>query len=274
MRKTVSKRPLHEVLTSRGYCTDRKEAESLIMAGRVIAEGNRIDKPGQKVPENAQIRLKGRLKYVGRGGFKLEGAISDFRVDLTGKTVLDAGASTGGFTDCLLQHGASKVFCVDAGYGTLAGKLRSDPRVVNLERTNISDLDSAHLHPTPSLATVDLSYISLRKAIPIIAPLLVPDGEMICLVKPLFEVSDPKARRSGKISEPSAYAEVLFDLRKSVLDLGLKVTDLTHSHRTGSKGTREFFLRIAKDSKAPVGDIDIERTVASALSLSTGDRRT
>ncbi len=239
------------------------------MAGKVIVEGNRIDKSGQKMPENAHIRIKGMRKYAGKGGLKLEGALSDFGIVLTDKIVLDAGASTGGFTDCLLQHGAGKVFSVDAGHGTLAGKLRNDHRVVNLENTNISDLDPDQLNPRPSLATVDLSYISLKKAIPIIVDLLEPGGEMICLVKPLFEVPDSRIRRSGKISDPSTYVKILFDLKEFVENLGLKTTDLTHSHQTGSKGTREFFIRISMDRNTPARDFDIERTVKSALMLPT-----
>jgi 23S rRNA (cytidine1920-2'-O)/16S rRNA (cytidine1409-2'-O)-methyltransferase len=269
MNQKIKKKFLHELLTGRGFCSNQKEAESWIMAGKVIVEGNRIDKPGQKIPENAHIRIKGMRKYVGKGGLKLEGALADFSVVLEDRIVLDAGASTGGFTDCLLQHGAGMVFSVDAGHGTLAGKLRNHHRVINLENTNISDLDPDQLNPKPSFATVDLSYISLKKAIPIIVGLLEDRGEMICLVKPLFEVGDSRIRRSGKISDPFTYVKILLDLKKFVENLGLKTTDLAHSHQTGAKGTREFFMRISLDRKTPARYIDIERTVKSALMLPT-----
>jgi len=265
---TKSKKvPLHQLLVDRGFCTDEREARGWVLAGKAIVDEQRIDKAGQMVPVESKVRLKGRRRYVGKAGYKLEGALSDLRVDVTGRIVLDAGAAAGGFTDCLLQHGAAKIHAVDVGYGSLAGKLRSDWRVVNLEKTNISDLRPEHLIPRPELATVDLSYLSLTKAIPIIAELLEPDGEMICLVKPLFEIPDSQARRTGIILEDSSYAEILGHLLGSVEGMGIQSIGLTHSHVTGSKGTLEFFIHLAKHHAGPPVAFDVRNVVNSALAL-------
>ncbi len=259
--------PLFQQLVNRGLCAGEKEARGWIMAGKVIVDNQRIDKAGQPVSVASDIRIKGQRKYVGRGGPKLEGALSDFKMDVSGIVALDAGAATGGFTDCLLKNGASKVYAVDVGFGTLAGKLRNNKRVVNLERTNISDLKPDELKPSPSLVTVDLSYLSLKKAIPILTDLLQPDGEMLCLVKPLFEVPDPQARRTGIIEHASSYVEMLEDLLGFVRHMGIQPRGLTHSHVTGSKGTLEFFVYLAGDhSGTPLG-FDVRHTVDDAQKL-------
>lgn len=263
-KKKTKKVKLLELLVEKEIFSDRKKAKSWILSGKVIVNDQRIDKAGQMVPKNANIRIKGVNRYVGKGGFKLEGALSDLNVNVIGKTVLDAGASTGGFTDCLLQHGAKRVYAIDAGYGSLAGKLRIDKRVVVFERTNISDISPHRLKPLPSLATLDLSYISLRKAIPVVSKLLEPDGEMICLVKPLFEIQDAAIRRSGIIDKPDDYEKILFDLIVYIEHLGLKFMDVTRSQLPGEKGTREFFIRISKDLIKNARQFDIKCIVGSA----------
>ena len=262
--------PLYQLLVSQGLCANEKDARSWIMAGKVIVNNQRIDKAGTPVPSASDIRLKGAGKYVGKGGYKLEGALSDFSVDVSGKVALDAGAAAGGFTDCLLQNGAARVYAVDAGFGALSGKLRNDHRVINLERTNISDLSPGDFDPRPAVATVDLSYLSLRKAVPVIARLLSSQGELICLVKPLFEVSDATARRTGIIAEPADYSEMLRALLDYVRSTGLYVYGLTHSHIPGGKGTLEFFLHTGKIRPSYTAPIDIDAVVDSALAL---DRR-
>lgn len=162
--------PLWELLVDRGYFEDQDHAKRWIMAGKVIVNSQRANSAAEKVREDAHILVKGiELKYVGKGGLKLEGALNNFDLDVKGKFALDAGASTGGFTDCLLQHGASKVYAIDVGFGQLAGKLRLDQRVVNMERVNISDVRPEQLVPRPEVATIDLSYLSLKKGIPIVA---------------------------------------------------------------------------------------------------------
>lgn len=246
----MKKANLWKLLIDKGLFPDRQTATAWIMSGKVLVDDYPISKAGHPVSIDANIRIKDYSKrYVGKGGLKLEGALRDFNIDISGKVALDAGASTGGFTDCLLQRGASKVFAVDAGFGQLAGKLRIDDRVVNMELTNISEIRPEQLVPQPTFATVDLSYLSLTKAIPIVSRLLDQKGKMLCLVKPLFEVSDPEVRRTGKIEIIETYKEVLHRLTKFVEETGLYPVGITHSHVTGNKGTREFFLFISLDTE-------------------------
>lgn len=241
-------RPLWQRLIDSGEFADRKEAGAWIMAGNVYVNGERIDKAGIKVRDDAEVTVKGReIPYVGRGGLKLEGALTAFGIDVTGLVTLDTGASTGGFTDCLIRSGAGIVYAVDAGYGQLAGSLRNDPRVRNMERRNISDVEPVELDPAPSLATVDLSYLSLRKAIPIVNALLTPPKAMLCLVKPLFETGNAELRRIGRIDDPSEYGAILRELTEFCLEEGHLVHGVCASPITGNKGTREFFILISDD---------------------------
>jgi 23S rRNA (cytidine1920-2'-O)/16S rRNA (cytidine1409-2'-O)-methyltransferase len=208
--------PLVALLVERGLFEHTDEAKRWIMAGKVQVNDQRFDKPGMKVREDARLRVLGRSRYVSRGGYKLEAALEYFAIDLSGQVALDCGASTGGFTDCLLQHGAAYVYAVEVGYGQLAGSLRVHPQVKNLEHTNLSDLTPAMLNPAPTLMTLDLSYLSLTKALPIAAPLLAPKGLILALVKPLFEVESTEARRSGHIDDPT----LLITALRRVLDAG------------------------------------------------------
>jgi 23S rRNA (cytidine1920-2'-O)/16S rRNA (cytidine1409-2'-O)-methyltransferase len=242
------------------------------MAGQVLVDNQPVTKAGTPISSEVQIRIRGNHKYVGKGGLKLEGALADFKVDVSGKVVLDAGASSGGFTDCLLRHGAARVYAVDAGYGALAGKLRADPRVVNLERTNIGALSREQLDPLPSLATLDLSYLSLRKAIPLVADLMTSDGQIIGLVKPLFEVPDAQVRRTGRIDDSSVYVAVLQGLVEFAETSGLRVLDVTHSHLRGNKGTVEFFMLISKDRAAQPQAFDAATSVRAAMLLPLWDK--
>lgn len=244
----MKKIPIWELLLREGFFCDRKEAESWIMMGKVLANNQRIDNPGEKVTQNTGIIIKGfNQKYVSKGGLKLEGALRQFNMNIEGMAIIDAGASTGGFTDCLLQHGAAKVYAVDVGFGQLAGKLRIDSRVVNMERMNISDVSPDDLEPRPILATIDLSYLSLREAIPVFARILNGKGEMLCLVKPLFEVQDSELRRKGEITDNSIYISILKGLAAYIDNLGFMTTGVTYSPVTGNKGTKEFFIRISLD---------------------------
>jgi len=253
----VKKVNLWKLLIDRGLFPDRQTATSWIMSGKVLVDDYPISKAGYTVSVDADIRIKDySKKYVGKGGFKLEGALQDFNIDISGKVVLDTGASVGGFTDCLLQNNASKVYAVDAGFGQLAGKFRIDKRVVNMERTNISTVNPEQLDPKPIFATVDLSYLSLTKAIPIVSRLLDQKGEMLCLVKPLFEVPDSEVRRTGKIETTEMYKEVLHKLMNFVKEAGFYLVGVTHSHLTGNKGTREFFLFISLDAGHLDSDVD------------------
>lgn len=238
---------LWKVLVERGSFPDRKTATAWIMSGKVLVKEQVIDKAGQLIPVSADIRIKGLdKKYVGRGGLKLEGALEDFELSVNRRVILDAGASHGGFTDCLIKHGAKKVYAVDVGFGQLAGSLRADSRVVNLERTNIADAALQDLDPVPDLATVDLSYLSLSAAIPLICRLISPNGLILCLVKPLFEIEDKRARRTGKIDGVADYRDILNRLIRFVYDIGHTPVGVSRSRISGNGGTREFFMLIQR----------------------------
>ena len=237
------KQKLIERLVETGACADEKEAAARLMAGEVYINGQ-IAKNGATVTEKDLVTLKGVLPYASKGGFKLAGALRDFQVDVKGRVCVDAGASTGGFTDCLCQQGAEVVYAVDVGFGQLMGKLRQNPHVINLEKTNISDEKLLTLEPKPTLGTVDCSYLSLRKAVPYFSAVLHGEGELVCLVKPLFEIDSAEARRTGVIPE-AAYLPLLYDLIRDINALpGTFVRDVTHSSVTGNAGTREFFLHV------------------------------
>ncbi|MDU5142609.1 MAG: TlyA family RNA methyltransferase [Paenibacillus dendritiformis] len=251
------------------HVNDRAQAESLILAGSVFVNGQQAAYAGEPVKADARIAVKGsERKYAGKGGLKLEGALRHFRIDVTGRIALDAGASTGGFTDCLLQHGAAQVYAVDVGYGQLAGRLRQDRRVVCMEKLNIGQLKPTMLQPKPSLVTLDLSYLSLKQAIPIAGALMEPDGQMLCLVKPLFEINDPEIRRTGVIASPDVYREILRDLVRRVRELGYAPSGVTHSPVTGNRGTREFFLHLfLRGNEMKPLDEDIDQAVNAALAI-------
>lgn len=260
---------LSHQLVLRGAARDIQEADRLIMSGLVYVRGQRA-KAGQLVNPDDLISVRGlRDKYVSKGGLKLEGALNAFRLSPAGRVCIDAGASTGGFTDCLIKHGALLVYAVDAGYGQLKGSLRQDERVVNLERTNIADDFLLTLDPRPTLATCDLSYLSLRSGIPHFMAILRGQGELVCLVKPLFETDDSQARRSGRL-DSTAYAPILRDLISFVNSLDkARVAALTHSPVTGNAGSKEFFIQVTLGDDQPsiVSDTDIERCVEQAMQV-------
>lgn len=252
-------------LVEEGWFETRGEAERWIMTGKVRAEDCPITSAGQMIKRNAAISVRGyNRKYVSKGGLKLEGALQAFSFSPAGRVCIDAGASTGGFTDCLLKHGASLVYAVDVGYGQLAGSLRLDPRVVNLERTNIGDDALAALDPAPTLATVDLSYLSLPKAVPQFARVMHGHGDLLCLVKPLFEVDDPEIRRTGRM-HGDALAPLLFGLIDHFIAEGHTVRGVTHSPVTGNYGTLEFFLWLGLDGQGQMAqDVMREAVLCSA----------
>ena len=254
-----------DLLMSRGLFTDEKEARAYLMAGEVYMGTQRVTSASQMLPADCDIHVKGlAMPYVSKGGFKLKGAIRDFGINVNGRVCIDAGASTGGFTDCLVKHGAGRVYAVDVGFGQLMGSLRQNPVVVNLEKTNISDEKLLHLDPKPDLGSVDLSYLSLRKGIPAFAEILRYEGELMCLVKPLFEVEDTEARRSGVLPD-DAYENVLLDLIRDVNALPYaRAVNVTHSPVTGNAGTREFFLHVVL-SKNPGEIRDLTQEVRAAV---------
>ncbi len=273
MNKKGKRVPAWERMVREGLVADRAEAERWILAGKVHVGAAPVRSAGEPVELSKPLSVQGLFdRYISKGGYKLEGALRAFSMDLTGRVAIDAGACTGGFTDCLVQSGCARVYAVDVGFGQLHGSLRQNPAVVNLERTNISDEKLLSLDPKPNLGTVDLSYLSLRKGIPAFSAILHGEGELLCLVKPLFEIDDPAARREGVIA-PDAYAPLLASLCADVERerMGF-VTGITHSPVTGNGGTVEFFLRVnlAEGSGALRGAAlaeAIDAAVAAGLSL-------
>ena len=230
-------------LVASGLVATRERARALILEGRVEVAGRRLDKPGAGVRPDEPVALsQPDHPYVSRGGVKLEGAIRAFDVNPEGRVALDVGASTGGFTHCLLLHGARKVFAVDVGYGQFAWSLRNDPRVVLFERTNIRSLPAERIPEAIELAVMDVSFISLKKVIPCVIPLLAREGEMICLIKPQFEAGKGKVGKGGVVKDEELIRWILEDMRTFVEDQRLAFCGIRESVLKGPKGNREFFL--------------------------------
>lgn len=240
---------LDKLLVDRGLTASRERARALILAGQVVVGEHAVDKAGMKVEIDAAIRLKGEdLPFVSRGGLKLEHALATFAIDVSGRTAIDVGASTGGFTDCLLQRGAALVYAVDVGYGQLAWKLREDPRVVCMERTNIRQLAADALNIRPDLAVIDASFISLDKVLPPTLALLTADAEVVALIKPQFEVGKGQVGKGGVVRDPEQHAAVIDRIRREAASLGCTVCGITDSPVLGQKGNREFLIYLRKGS--------------------------
>lgn len=238
---------IDKILVDRGLAPSRERARALIMAGMVVVDDHLVEKPGTTVPLTSEIRLKGELHpFVSRGGLKLEKALEEFAIDVAGLTVMDVGASTGGFTDCLLQRGARRVFAVDVGYGQLAWKLRQDPRVVNLEKTNIRYLVADTLPEVPDMAVVDASFISLAKVLPAIVPLVVPRGIIVALIKPQFEVGRGEVGKGGVVRDSEQHRQVIDSVSSLAEELHLERKGVTESPVLGPKGNREFLIYVQK----------------------------
>ena len=249
----VMKKRLDVILVERGLAASRERARALILAGQVVVEDHRVDKAGQQIDPLADIRLKsGDIPYVSRGGLKLAGALAAFDLQVSGRIALDVGASTGGFTDCLLQQGAAKVYAVDVGYGQLAWQLRDDHRVINLERCNIRHLKPEKLADIPGLAVIDASFISLSKVLPSTLRLLSPQADIIALIKPQFEVGKGQVGKGGIVRDGALHAQVVERIRLLALDLGCRVKGVIESPVLGSKGNREFLIHLQKTKSIPV----------------------
>lgn len=248
----MKKVPAIQRLLAEGFFDSPDAALPYLLGGAVYCGGVPVRTGGQRIALDAPLTVRGLdEKYVGKGGYKLEGALKDFGVLVEGRCCVDAGACTGGFTDCLVKHGAGLVYAVEAGFGQLAGSLAQNPRVVNLERTNLGDEKLLSLSPAPTLGTADLSYLSLVKAVPQFRAIMQGRGELICLVKPLFEIDDPQARRTGTLREED-YAPLLLELISTLgAQEGTTVLDVTHSPITGTGGTVEFFLLLGFGMPAP-----------------------
>jgi 23S rRNA (cytidine1920-2'-O)/16S rRNA (cytidine1409-2'-O)-methyltransferase len=244
--RRVPRLPLVALLAQRDVFASVEEARRWVMAGQVLVDGRRIDKPGTLVAADAAVHVRGRRRFASRGGYKLEVALDHFGLAVAGRVTLDSGASTGGFTDCLIQRGAALVYAVEVGHGQLVGRLRADPRVRNLERTNLGDLAPAALDPPPTLITLDLSYLSLAQALPIAAVLLAPGGEVLALFKPLFEVASAEARRTGQVEEPALVVAALARVLAAGAAAGLAPLGAAKLALRPRYGVSEYFLWLAR----------------------------
>ena len=258
----VKKKRLDALLVERGLAESREWGKRLIMAGEVLVDGQVMDKPGMQVAGGADIRLRSRPPYVSRGGLKLEAALDSFAVQVAGAVAADVGASTGGFTDCLLQRGASKVYAIDVGYGQLAWRLRQHPRVVVMERVNVRYLES--LPESIDLATIDVSFISLTLVLPSVTGWLKPAGDIISLIKPQFEAGRAEVGKGGVVKDPKVHRAVLGRILGWTLDHGLAVRGLMASPLKGPAGNVEFLAHLSKSRGE--ASIRIGEAVARCLS--------
>ncbi len=245
-----NKKRLDVLLVEQGHAESRTKAQAIIMSGLVYVEGQKADKPGMSYDETVSIEVRtGGCPYVSRGGLKLEKALRDFGVKPEGFVCSDSGASTGGFTDCLLQQGASKVFAIDVGYGQLDWKIRSDPRVVVMERTNVRYVTPEDLGEPLDLSVVDVSFISLRIVLPVIRTFLKPTGQVLCLIKPQFEAGKEKVGKKGVIRDPAIHQEVLDNFVELTQQIGFTILGLTFSPVKGPEGNIEFLAHLTLDDK-------------------------
>lgn len=253
------------LLVSRGAFDSRERARRAIMAGLVTVDGQRVDKPGTMVHEDADIVVKeDPVPYVSRGGLKLEKALREFSIDISGEVALDVGASTGGFTDCMLRHGARLVYAVDVGYGQLAWQLRQDPRVVVMERTNARYLEPDRFDPKPTFATIDVSFISLEKVIPAALGVMSHPQRMVCLIKPQFEAGPEKVGKRGVVKDPEVHREVIRRVLDFAAGQGLAAHGLTYSPIRGPEGNIEYLAYFTRGSAGSPALVPVDEIVSSA----------
>ena len=269
------KKRLDVLLTERGLAPSREKAKAIIMAGIVYVNNQKEDKAGSSFPDEAVIEVRGQgLKYVSRGGLKLEKAMECFPIDLRGRVCMDIGASTGGFTDCMLQNGAAKVYAIDVGYGQLDWKLREDPRVVCMEKTNFRYVTAADLDPQamPDFASVDVSFISLSRILPPAAAILPEGEEMLCLIKPQFEAGREKVGKKGVVRDPRVHEEVIETCLGIARDTGFSVEGLTWSPIRGPEGNIEYLMYLRRNHEDAGGDRDQEHPSAKDRQETIPDR--
>lgn len=265
-----SKERLDVLLVDKGYFETREKARKNIMAGLVFVDNARIDKCGEKINISANIEIKGEaIPYVSRGGLKLEKAIKEFNLKLQEKVSMDVGASTGGFTDCMLQNGAKKVFAVDVGYGQFAWKLRTDERVVCMERTNIRYVKPEDLGVAIDFASIDVSFISLKLVLPVVKTLLSSEGNIIALIKPQFEAGREKVGKKGVVRDPEVHKEVISNIIKFSSDIGFEILGLTYSPIKGPEGNIEYLVYLKNGQTA--GSIDYTSLIKEVVDKSHGN---
>lgn len=260
------KERLDVLLVSRGLAPSREKAKTMIMEGNVFVNNNREDKAGSTFADDCKIEIHGNtLKYVSRGGLKLEKAMTHFGITLDGKVCMDIGASTGGFTDCMLQNGASKVYSVDVGYGQFAWKLRQDPRVVCMEKTNIRYVTPEDIDDALDFASVDVSFISLTKVLGPARALLKDDGQMVCLIKPQFEAGREKVGKKGVVRDKAVHEEVINKVIDFALEIGFSIHNLEYSPIKGPEGNIEYLVYIEKTNEAVKEEsVDVHAVVEAA----------
>ena len=261
------KKRLDVLLVEQGLADSREKAKAIIMSGIVYVDNNKEDKAGTTFEETARIEVRGNtLKYVSRGGLKLEKAMNNFGVTLEGKVCMDVGASTGGFTDCMLQNGAVKVYSVDVGHGQLAWKLRNDERVVCMEKTNIRYVTPDDIDDVIEFASIDVSFISLTKVLPTVRELMTPGGEIVCLIKPQFEAGREKVGKKGVVRELSTHIEVVQMIVDYARANGFRTLHLSYSPIKGPEGNIEYLLHITKDESRENEEFDIRALVEESHS--------
>lgn len=262
------KERLDVLLVNRGLAPSREKAKAMIMSGNVFVDNEREDKAGSTFPAECHIEIKGNtLKYVSRGGLKLEKAMESFGVVTENKICMDIGASTGGFTDCMLQNGAKKVYAVDVGYGQFAWKLRQDPRVVCMEKTNIRYVSPADIQDKLEFASVDVSFISLTKVLGPAKELLADGGEMVCLIKPQFEAGREKVGKKGVVRDKGVHEEVIEKVISYAREIGFSILNLDFSPIKGPEGNIEYLVYIKKDGEGRMEEgISVRDTVETAHS--------
>ncbi len=249
----AEKKRLDALVFERGYAPSREKARAYIMAGLVYADNQKADKPGAAYPASVVLEVRASApKYVSRGGFKLEKAIDSFGLRLDGCVAMDIGASTGGFTDCMLQNGAAKVYSVDVGYGQLDWRLRNDERVVNLERQNIRYLKAEQIPDEIDFFSVDVSFISLRLVLPVARQFLKNGGTAVCLIKPQFEAGRENVGKKGVVRDPKVHTRVIEEIRDFCLENGFNVLGLDFSPIKGPEGNIEYLIHIEKTDKQPM----------------------
>lgn len=257
------KKRLDVMVFERGFAESREKAKAIIMAGEVYVENQKADKCGQSYDENVKIEFRGNApKYVSRGGLKLEKAINNFDLDLKDKVTMDIGASTGGFTDCMLQNGAVKVYSIDVGYGQLAWKLRNDSRVVNLERTNMRNVTREQIPDEIDFFSIDVSFISLKLLLPVARMFLSENAQAVCLIKPQFEAGRENVGKKGVVRDPEVHIQVVKSIYEFCLDNGYSVLNLDFSPIKGPEGNIEYLIHLQKsDNPRSFTDITPEELV-------------
>jgi 23S rRNA (cytidine1920-2'-O)/16S rRNA (cytidine1409-2'-O)-methyltransferase len=259
------KERLDVMLVNRGLAPSREKAKAVIMSGIVFVDGQREDKAGSTFDEKVNIEVKGStLKYVSRGGLKLEKAMEHFDVTLKGKICMDVGSSTGGFTDCMLQNGAVKVYAVDVGHGQLDWKLRNDERVVCMEKTNIRYVTPDQIEELVQFASIDVSFISLTKVLGPVKELLTDEGEIVCLIKPQFEAGREKVGKKGVVRDRKVHEEVIHMVMDFAKSIGFVLCNLEFSPIKGPEGNIEYLLHLSKDTERAGGEIDVEAVVTAS----------